>query len=115
VRVSSCPDSRCNYSREVAAMVRKAVRGVELTEAQGREVDELLRRRNVPPRGRERLEMVKAVSVGYDLAQIKGWSGREARTIRRWVRAYAKKGLAGLTDAARGGDRRRPTRPTLRR
>jgi transposase len=88
-------------------MSRAAVRGVELTEAQRREVEDLLRRRDLTPRVRERLEMVKAVGLGDDLRGIRRWSGREARTIRRWVRAYVRVGPAGLADAARGG---RPAR-----
>jgi transposase len=88
-------------------MSRAAVRGVELTAAQRCEVEELLRRRDLAPRVRERLEMVKAVGLGDDLGRIRAWSGREARTIRRWVRAYARAGLAGLADGARGG---RPAR-----
>ena len=84
-------------------MARAAVRGVALNEAQRRAVEEALRRRDLPPRVRERLEMVKAVGLGDDLGRIGMWSGRGARTIRRWVRAFARRGLAGLTDAARSG------------
>lgn len=82
------------------------VRGVELTETQRSDVEDLLRRRDLTPRVRERLEMVKAAGLGYEVGPIKEWSGRQARTIRRWVRAYTKRGRAGLTDAARSG---RPT------
>ena len=84
-------------------MARVAVRGVELTDAQRSEVEELLRRPDLTSRMRERLEMVKAVSLGDELRRITAWSGREAGTIRRWVRAYTKRGLAGLSDAARSG------------
>ena len=92
---------------EVVAMARAAVRGVELTDAQRCDVDEVLRRPDLTPRVRERLEMVKAVGLGDALGRIQAWSGREARTIRRWVRAYARSGLSGLIDAARSG---RPSR-----
>ena len=84
-------------------MAGVVVRGVELTATQRSEVEELLRRRDLTQRSRERLEMVKAVGLGQEIGQIKEWSGRKARTIRRWVRAYTAKGLAGLTDAARSG------------
>ena len=84
-------------------MARAAVRGVELSGAQRGEVEELLRRQDLTPRVRERLEMIKAVGLGDELRRIKAWSGREARTIRRWVRAYTKRGVGGLTDAARSG------------
>jgi transposase len=88
-------------------MARVAVRGAELTDAQRGDVEELLWRHDLTPRVRERLEMVKAVGLGDALRRIKAWSGREARTIRRWVGAYTKRGLAGLSDAARSG---RPAR-----
>jgi transposase len=84
-------------------MGRVAVRGVEITNAQRGDIEELLGRRDLTPRVRERLEMVKAVGLDYELDWITEWSGREARTIRRWVRAYTKRGLAGLSDAARSG------------
>jgi transposase len=84
-------------------MARAAVRGVELTDGQRSEVEELLRCPDLTPRVRERLERVKAVSLGYTLGQITVWSGREARTIRRWVRAYTARGRVGLSDAARSG------------
>jgi transposase len=80
-----------------------AVRGMELGEERRGEVEEALRRRDLTPRVRERLEMVKAVGLGYDVSRIEEWSGREARTIRRWVRAYLRRGLAGLADAPRSG------------
>jgi transposase len=63
----------------------------------------VLRRPDLTPRVRERLEMVKAVGLGDELRRITAWSGREARTIRRWVRAYARSGLSGLSDAPRSG------------
>jgi len=84
-------------------MARAAVRGVALSDAQRREVVELLERRDLTTRVRERLEMVKAVGLSDELGRITEWSGRKARTIRRWVRAYATRGLAGLSDAARSG------------
>jgi len=84
-------------------MGRVAVRGVELTEAQRSDVEELLQRRDLTRQMRERLEMVKAVGLGYAANQITEWSGRQARTMRRWVRAYKRRGLAGLSDAARSG------------
>ena len=66
-------------------------------------VEQLLRRRDVTPRQRERLEMVKAVALGQDLAVIRAWSGRSGRTVRRWLAAFATDGVAALADAPRGG------------
>jgi transposase len=66
-------------------------------------VEAALRRRDLAPRHRERLEMVKAAGLGYDLAAICAWSGRDPRTVRRWLEAYAAGGVAALADAPRAG------------
>jgi len=62
-----------------------------------------LRRRDLAPRVRARLEMVKAAAVGPDLAAIMAWSGRGERTVRRWLSAFAAGGVAALADAPRSG------------
>ena len=63
--------------------------------AQQAAVEALLRQRDLPPRQRERLEMVKAAWLGEDVAAIAQWSGRTPRTVRRW--------LAAFRDGWRGG------------
>lgn len=88
-------------------MAGATVRGVVLTDEQRKQLEELLRRRDLNPRVRERLEMVKAVTLGDAMGRIEDWSGRRGRTIRRWVRAFAREGLVGVRDGARGG---RPAR-----
>ena len=70
-------------------------------------VDAALRRRDLAPRVRERLEMVKGVALGQSLADVARWSGRTERTVTRWLAAFAAGGLAGLADGSRGG---RPAR-----
>lgn len=76
--------------------------------AQQREAVEVtLRRRDLAPRVRERLEMVKGVALGEDLATIARWSGRSPRTIRYWLRRFCADGIAGVADAPRSG---RPAR-----
>ena len=40
-----------------------------------------LRQSDLAPRRRARLEMVKAVGLGFDLAAISAWSGRAPRTL----------------------------------
>ncbi|MBI3971736.1 MAG: helix-turn-helix domain-containing protein [Chloroflexi bacterium] len=79
-------------------------------------VEAALRRRNLGPRARERLEMVKGVALGQSLAEVARWSGRSARTVRRWLGAFARGGLgeggvgaalAAVADAPRAG---RPVR-----
>lgn len=76
---------------------------IEITEAQRQEVEALLRQRDLAPRQRERLEMVKAVGLGQDEATIARWSGRTPRTVRRWLARFAEDGAAALVDAPRSG------------
>ena len=80
---------------------------VVLTAEQRQEVARELRRRDLAPRVRERLEMVKALGLGQDLAQVEAWSGRTAGTIRRWAGRFVSGGVAALADAPRGGRPRR--------
>lgn len=75
-------------------------------EQRGR-VEGELRRRDLPPRTRERLEMVKAAALGQPLAAIGRWSGRSSRTIRFWLDRFVAVGTPGLADAPRVG---RPAR-----
>ena len=70
-------------------------------------VEALLRRRDLSPRQRERLEMVKAAALGHGLPEIARWSGRTVRTVRSWLGRFAEVGATGLADAPRPG---RPVR-----
>jgi transposase len=79
---------------------------IEITDAPRQEVEALLRRRDLAPRQRERLEMVKAAVLGQDEAAIVRWSGRSVRTVRRWLARFVEGAAAALTDAPR-----RPGRP----
>ena len=74
---------------------------------QRQQVEGLLRRRDLVPRVRERLEMVKAVALGQELAESEAWSGRSGQTVRRWVRRFWSGGEAAVADAPRGGRPRR--------
>jgi len=81
---------------------------LRLSPEEREEVREALRRGDLSPRVRERLEMVKAADMGRDLGEIAVWSGREPRTVRRWLGAFASGGgIGALADAARSG---RPAR-----
>jgi transposase len=75
-------------------------------EERGR-VEEELRRRDLPPRLRERLEMVKAAALGREMTEIVRWSGRSPGTIRFWLDRFVAVGVSGLADAPRPG---RPAR-----
>ena len=76
---------------------------LEVTAAQRTMIETALRRRDLAPRVRERLEMVKAAALGQDLAAIARWSGRTPATVRRWLVAYQDGGITALTDAPRQG------------
>lgn len=76
---------------------------LEVSVAQRTAVEAALRRRDLAPRVRERLEMVKAAALGQDLDAIARWSGRRPETVRRWLAAYQDGGIAALADAPRQG------------
>ena len=61
---------------------------ITVTAEERTEVEAVLRRRDLPPRLRERLEMVKAAALGQDVAAIARWSGRTPETVRRWLGAF---------------------------
>ena len=67
------------------------------------EVEAVLRQRELAPRVRERLEMVKARALGQDLPSIARWCGRTVRTVDHWLRAYLAGGVAAVADAPRRG------------
>lgn len=66
-------------------------------------IEALLRQPTLPPRVRERVEMVKAAALGHDLPSIASWSGRSPRRVRYWLTRFADGGLAALADAPRCG------------
>ena len=76
---------------------------LRLTPEEREEVRATLRRGDLPPRVRERLEMVKAADLGHALEEIAAWSGRTPRTVRRWLGAFAAGGIGALADAPRSG------------
>lgn len=76
---------------------------IPVTSEQRDEIEAMLRQPTLTPRLRERLEMVKAASLGWDWDAIAAWSGRSARTVRHWLRRFAVGGIAALTDAPRAG------------
>jgi len=78
-------------------------RGIEMsgpiTPGQQTAVETLLRQRTLPPRQRERLEMVKAAWMGAEVDAIAQWSGRTPRTVRRWLAAFRDGGVDALAGA----------------
>ena len=75
--------------------------------AQRAAVEAMLSTRDLAPRLRERLEMVKGAAAGWDVAVIAAWSGRTPRTVRRWLAAFRVGGIAALADAPHRGRPRR--------
>jgi len=70
-----------------------------ITAAQRSAVEARLAQRELAPRQRERLEMVKAAWLGEDVATIARWSGRTPRTVRRWLATFRDGGVAALAGA----------------
>lgn len=70
---------------------------------QRNEVEAMLRQPTLPPRLRERLEMVKAAALGWDWEAIATWSRRNPRTVRHWLTRFTTGGIPALTDAPRAG------------
>lgn len=62
-----------------------------------------LHRRDLVPRVRERLEMVKGAMLGHDLSAIAGWSGRSEATVCHWLSRFLSGGVNALADAPRPG------------
>jgi transposase len=84
-------------------LTERSTAGRSVSPAQRVEIDAWLRRRDLAPRLRERLEMVKAVALGQAVPQVAQWSGRTKRTVRHWLRRYAQGGVAALAAAPRAG------------
>ena len=62
-----------------------------------------VRRRDLVPRVRERLEMVNAAMLGHDLPTIARWSDRSEATVCHWLSRFLSGGIAALADAPRSG------------
>jgi transposase len=90
-------------------MATIAPRLIDLSETDRDAIRAMLHQRELPPRVRERLEMVKAADQGQSLATIAAWSGRSIPTVRHWLSHFANGGTAALTDAPRPG---RPVQAT---
>jgi transposase len=85
------------------AMGRRVEPAWTVAAEQRAEVEALLRRTDLAPRVRERLEMAKAWALGHDWEQIAAWSGRSVRRVRHWLGRFRGGGAAGLADAPRAG------------
>jgi transposase len=79
------------------------VGAIPVTAEQRAAVEAQLRRRDLAPRLRERLEMVKGAALGQDLATLARWSGRSPRRVQYWLGRFLAGGIAALADAPRPG------------
>lgn len=84
-------------------MPEPTARLIELDHTARTTIQTIVQQREVAPRVRERLEMVKAADLGHALLTIAAWSGRSAGTVRHWLGQFATAGVDGLTDAPRSG------------
>jgi transposase len=66
-------------------------------------IEAALRRRDLAPWLRERLELVKGVALGQDEAELAAWSGRSVERIRYWLGRYQQEGIGALAAAPRAG------------
>lgn len=74
-----------------------------ISDAQRAAVEARLARPDLSRRERERLEMVKAAALGYDLSAIVRWSGRSEVTVQYWLERFGRGGVEALVDAPRAG------------
>src|SRR5262249_13323283 len=77
--------------------------GINVTPKQRADVEQQLRRTDLPRRVRERLEMVKAAALGDAVERIARWSGRWVARVERWLTRFAEGGVGALADAPRAG------------
>ena len=84
-------------------MPERPARLIELDDTARTTIQRMVQQRELTPRVRERLEMVKAADLGHDLATIAAWSGRSEVTVRHWLARCMATGAAGMADAPRPG------------
>jgi len=84
-------------------MIADPAASIAVTVEERAAVEAALRRRDLPPRVRERLEMVKAAALGHALDEIARWCGRTPETVRHWLERFRVGGIAALADAPRRG------------
>jgi transposase len=73
------------------------------SEAEQRRVEKLAHARTEPARLVERARIIWLSSQGWWVPEIAEQLGVNAATVRRWVKRFNEKGLAGLEDRPRSG------------
>ena len=79
-----------------------------MTPEQRAELHRRARERVIPPRLRDRLEMIRLSDLDWSVPKIAAYLGCHEQTVRKYVKAFLADGFAGLPDRPRPG---RP--PTL--
>lgn len=81
---------------------------VSLTPEQRTELNVRARQREIPPRLRDRLEMIRLSDLGWPIPRIADYLDTHEQTVRKYVKSFLEVGFPALPDRARSG---RP--PTL--
>jgi transposase len=76
---------------------------VRLTDAHWAEWEQLWRARTLPPRVRERLEMIRYSDLGWSPPRIAAALEVHEQTVRKYVKAFRTGGFAALADRPRSG------------
>ena len=71
---------------------------IRLTPEQRAELNRRAREREVPPRLRDRLEMVRLSDLGWSAPKIAASLGLHEQTVREYVKAFLVGGLGALPD-----------------
>ncbi|GAC1454692.1 MAG: hypothetical protein PVSMB4_15260 [Ktedonobacterales bacterium] len=71
---------------------------VRLTPEQRDELNQRARARTLPPRLRERLEMVRLSDLGQTIPQIAQTLGHHDQTVRKYLKAFIADGFTALPD-----------------
>ena len=71
---------------------------VRLTPEQRDELNQRARARDIAPRVRDRLEMVRLFDLGQTIPQIAQTLGAHPQTVRKYIKAFVAEGFAALSD-----------------
>lgn len=85
---------------------------VHLTEAQRIELERRTRTLGLPPRTRDRLEMVRLAGAGLNIPRVAALLGRSEQRVRYWLKRFLAGGFDALTDQPHLGQRSQLT-PSL--
>lgn len=76
---------------------------ITLTNEQSEELIRLTREKEVSPRTRLRVEMVRLNNAGFHVSEIARLLDQHESTVRHWLRCFLKGGFGGLNDKPHPG------------